>query len=195
MGILGWRQTKERAAKLGWHLWGYWFHYAFGLAVVLGLAQGGMSVVVFMLATTFLAIPVGIVQMFIERRFFRAPTAPARPTPQPGDIIRDPRSGEPVINPATGSAFVVPAEVDGISTEPVLVNPATGALMVGGQGGVDVLGNPFGLDLTPEIHEGHGLDSDYSGGIDNTDTADWSGYDTSYDSYDSSGLDSGHDGH
>lgn len=182
---------KARSAQLGWHLWGYWFHYAFAAAVAFGLSQGGLAVVGMMLGVTFLAIPVALLQVAIERRFFSKPA-------QPGDIVRDPRTGRPVVNPGTGKPYRFSDEDAGA----VLVNPATGALMVGGMAGVDVLGNPFGVDLTKEVEVaagevldggglgsmgGDGMDVDYSSYVDDS-----SGYGSS-DSFDSGSSSSGID--
>jgi hypothetical protein len=42
-------------------------------------------------------------------------------------------------------------DTEASTAEPSTVNPATGLLMVGGIGGLDMAGNPFGCDL----HQDH----------------------------------------
>lgn len=184
---------KARSARLGWHLWGYWFHYAFAGAMITGLSQGGLAVVGWMLAVTFLAIPIGLLQVFIERRLFPH-TAPTQP--QPGDVIRDPRTQQPVINRETGEPYRVPDAAMSPFGSTVLVNPATGALMVGGMAGIDVLGNPFGTNLASEATGGDAFDhsgsfdgscTDYSSQVDY-----FSGHDAS-DSFDPGSSGSGFD--
>lgn len=179
---------KAQSARLGWHLWAYWFHYALAAGVVVGLSQGGLAVVGWAIAVTFLSLPLAVLQVAAERRLF-PDTVVAQP--QPGDVIRDPRTRQPVINPETEDPYTVPDTSTGHFGEVLLVNPATGALMVGGMGGVDTLGNPFGTDLMSAPTGGDAFD--YGDGYnDMGETAvDYSSFDSSgdFDSGSSSGID------
>lgn len=47
------------------------------------------------------------------------------------------------------------------------INPANGLPMVGGEGGVDVEGNPFGTDFSHNSI-GSGIDDSFSSGIDDS---------------------------
>lgn len=198
MGVPVSKRCEEGIARLRLHLSNYWFFYA----LAIGWLWGNIF------AAFFASIPLLALQARFQQRrqrlsYLRARAA--RPTPQAGEVIRDPRTGEPVIDPETNTPFVVPLDVRQSSSggEP-LVNPATGALMVGGMAGVDVFGNPFGANLSFNPATGApvlgdtGLDvlgnpigvdlssSDYGDyiGMDSTDS-----FDSGYDSTSSSGFD------
>lgn len=142
MNVPIWKRSKEGIAKLSLHLSNYWFFYA----LAIGLLWGNIFAA-FFVSIPFLALQARLQQRRQRLAYLRARAA--RPTPQAGEIIRDPRTGEPVIDPETNTPFVVPLDVrQSASGGALLVNPATGALMVGGMAGVDVFGNPFGANLS-----------------------------------------------
>ncbi len=70
---------------------------------------------------------------------------------------------EPSVPASTGTTPSEPAA----PYEPPLINPATGQPMMGGIGGVDMSGNPYGVDLDDGDDAIHGCGTNHSGGCGN----------------------------
>jgi hypothetical protein len=71
---------------------------------------------------------------------------------------------------------------DAMSMDSLSVNPATGLPMIGGEGGVDVEGNPFGTDLHDTFDDPLNSMDDSFNNVDDT----FSGIDDSFNSIDDS---------
>lgn len=93
---------------------------------------------VFLFSVFFVLIPLAFAVLIWEK-FSPRPVSVA---PKPGDIIRDPHTGEPFINPVTGNPYVVPAMAAAGMAASVALNPTNSAPMVDEEGGVDVFGGP-----------------------------------------------------
>ncbi len=96
---------------------------------------------------------------------------------RPANVIREPISVLRVVpvkpadthdEPAAPASTVTAPSEPADPHEPSLTNPATGQPMMGGMGGVDILGNPYGVDLDDGDGVIHRCGSHHSGGCDDT---------------------------